>query len=101
MSEELHEFDPDWTIAPAAMLRDWMNEHGMTPGLLALWCGSGEVQAEADRLIGEVLDRKPLTDSHARMLELGTLISADMWLGFERRYRDDLAAGRIDTTPED
>jgi hypothetical protein len=98
MSEE---FDPDWTLAPAAALRAWLKEHGVSPNLLALWCGGGDVAVEARQMIQDVLDRKPLTEAHAKMLERSTRVPANTWLSLERGYRTDLAAGRIDTTPED
>lgn len=100
MTDELHELSPDWTMAPAATLRDWMTEHGVSPNLLALWCGTG-VQAQAELLISDVLSRKPLLQPHAEMLELGTRIPARSWLNRERDYRADLAAGRKDVTPEE
>jgi HTH-type transcriptional regulator / antitoxin HigA len=95
------EFNPDWTIAPAATLRDWMDEKGLTRGALARQCGRGESDIKAGLIIQDVLDREPLLESHAEMLERGTGVPARLWLNLERNYRADLAAGRTDTTPDD
>ena len=97
------EFAPDWTLAPAAPFAEWMSENHYTLGMLATRCGHGdadEVEGLA-LLIRDVLDRKPLLAAHAEMLERGTGISARMWLNYERIYREDLARGATDTTPED
>lgn len=95
------EFNPDWTLAPAATLREWMRERGMTRGALARCCGRGGADIKAGLIIRDVLDREPLLESHAEILERGTGVSAAFWLNSERVYRADLAAGRKDTTPED
>jgi hypothetical protein len=94
------EFDPDWTIAPAATLRAWMKENDLTRGALAVRCGRGESDIKAGLIIQDVLNREPLLESHAEMLERGTGVPAHLWLNLERIYRADLAAGRTDTTPE-
>jgi hypothetical protein len=95
---DAHEFQPDWTTAPAATLRAWMDEHGCTTHMLAVRCGRGETDIKASLIIHDVLDRRPLLPSHAETLERGTGIPAHMWLRLERDYRDGLAAGRKDTT---
>jgi hypothetical protein len=95
------EFDPDWTLAPAATLAEWMREHGLTRGMLARRCCNGEADIKASLIIRDVLNREPLLEAHAEMLERGTGIRAAFWTGYERQYRADLAAGRTDTTPED
>lgn len=95
------EFRPDWTLAPAAPLREWMSENHYTLGTLATRCGHGdadEVEGLA-LLIRDVLDREPLLAAHAEVLERGTGISTDFWLRYERIYREDLARGATDTTP--
>lgn len=97
-------FRPDWTVAPAATLADWMQENGLDPVVLAVACNGKERQHEALRLIQEVLDRKPLTQAHADTLARGTKIPASFWLNYEQNYRAGLAAGLTDTThatPED
>lgn len=105
VTEPLHEFSPDWTVAAAATLRAWMREHlaGYQPDLrlpaLVLMCGRGRGdRAEAHALIQEVLDRQPLTEVHFRLLARGTGVPESMWRNLERGYRADLAAGRTDAT---
>lgn len=95
---ELHELEPDWTLAPDVMLREWMGERDLTPEALAVRCGRGEADLKAHLLIRDVLERKPLTESCAEMLERGTGISKGFWLNYEHNYRDDLAAGRKDVS---
>jgi hypothetical protein len=85
-------FDPDWTLAPAALLREWLAEHGHEPVWLA-WT------PEEGLLVLDVLGRRPLADAHAELLERRTGVPAQHWLNRERQYRTDLAAGRKDTTP--
>lgn len=76
-------FEPDWTIAPAATLQEWMEEHDVIL---------------PDERMQEVLDRKPLTPQHAGLLELRTGIPARFWLALEHNYRAGLAAGLKDVT---
>jgi hypothetical protein len=92
---------PDWTLAPAALLRDWMEENGVSIGLLAGLCGRGDADIKAGLIIKDVLGRKPLMEAHAEILERGTGIPARTWLNSERIYREDLAADRTDTTEDD
>lgn len=76
-------FKPDWTIAPAATLQEWMEEQdAILP----------------DERIQEVLNRKPLTSQHAELLEQVTGIPARFWLALEHNYRAGLAAGLKDVT---
>ena len=93
-------FDPDWTLAPSATLVEWMQENGLTRGMLAARCGQGEADVKAALIVRDVLNREPLLPSHAETLERGTGISAQFWLNYERIYRADLARGAKDTTPE-
>jgi hypothetical protein len=95
-------FNPDWTITPAATLREWMKQKNVTRGALARQCGRGlAADLKASLIIAGVLSREPLLESHAEMLERGTGVPARLWLNLERNYRADLDAGRADTTPED
>jgi hypothetical protein len=102
MADDLHEFKPDWTIAPAAHLREWLDDNGAQPGLLASVCAGRdrERHAAALALVQEVLNRKPLTEAHAAVLERGTFIPARMWLALEHNYRAGLAAGLKDVTDD-
>lgn len=90
------EFDPDWTVAPAAYLEEWMSDNHATLGVVARKATGGLGQLGAGLLIREVLQRKTLTAVHAELLERATGISARMWLALEQQYRRDMAAGRTD-----
>lgn len=94
-----HEFNRDWTVAPAEYLQEWMDQNigGLHLGTLALVCGGREGADGAEAAIRSVLDRKPYNAAVARMLERGTGIPARMWLALEDLYRRDLAAGRTDS----
>jgi hypothetical protein len=102
----VHEFRPDWTLAPAATLREWMRENEMTVRVLT-WVScdrSGDERASHERartLIQDALDRRPLTEEHAKVLARGTGVSAAFWNALEHNYRAGLAAGLTDITPED
>jgi hypothetical protein len=100
-----HEFNPDWTIAPAATLAEWLKEQGMTVADLAAtavgpctWATPADAE-RACALIQAVLDREPMTDQCAQLLGWGTGVSVQFWRNLEANYRADLAAGRTDTTP--
>lgn len=95
------EFRPDWTVAPAATLRDWMRENGVSVRLLAVAARGLEGRDGAVFLIQQVLDREPLTEDHALVLMQGTGIPEHFWLNYEHTYRAGLAAGLKDTTPGD
>ena len=99
-AEHVNEFDPDWTIAPAATLQEWMDDNGQDADALA----AGSVafgprtvtKDDAAVLIQEVLDRKPLTANHATALARGTGVPVYFWLNLEHSYRAGLAAGLTD-----
>lgn len=98
MPEEHHEWRPDWCIAPSATLEEWMTEHHTDVPVLAETAAGQQKARDAARQIRAVLDRHPLTEAHARVLEAGTAIPARMWLALEHDYRAGLAAGLADTT---
>lgn len=98
---EAHEFKPDWTLAPAACLREWMTENNLSVRVLAAAAVGRAHADEAAELITEVLACKPLTEVHARILAKGTGISEGFWRNYEHNYRAGLAAGLKDCTPED
>lgn len=93
-----HPFSPDWCVAPAATLEDWLEENGLSAEVLAVACAGQARKGEALALIREVLDRKPLTAAHAACLRRGTGVSETFWLSYEQNYRAGLAAGLKDTT---
>lgn len=99
---ELHPFTPDWCIAPSETLKEWMEENGIRPGMIAAACAGRDKERHdaAKRMVEEVLARQPLTEGHAAVLERGTFISARFWLAMEHNYRAGLAAGLEDVSDD-
>lgn len=111
-----HPFDPDWCLAPGVLLAEWMDDAHLAAVVLAVSCAAActhpvphppplttracrELRKQtAAAAITEVLDRKPLTADHAKMLAHGTLIPARFWLALEDSYRARLAAGKTDVS---
>ena len=97
-----HPFDPDWTLAPAALLREVMSERGWTELTLAAKCatapGSRWNTPAALARVRAVLDRQPFTEEIAVMIAAGTGTAVSFWLNAERIYREALAAGKTDVT---
>lgn len=87
-------FDPDWTIAPGATLRDWIEETGLTVRSTAVACG----RMDPERMQRIIDGKQRITKDDAARLHAGTDIPARLWLNLERRYRADLVAGKKDTT---
>jgi plasmid maintenance system antidote protein VapI len=92
------EFDPDWTVAPAEILREWMTDNRATlTGMARKAASDGSCEVlSAAFLIREILGRRELSARHAATLERATGIPEHAWTALEKRYRDDLAAGRTD-----
>jgi hypothetical protein len=95
-------FNPDWTVAPAATLLDWLMENDKPAGEIAaqvasMTHGTPDLAEITARLEG-VLDRKPMDLATAALLHLGTGIPLRFWLNLEANYRADLAVGRKDVT---
>jgi plasmid maintenance system antidote protein VapI len=88
-------FEPDWTVSPGEMLRDWLDENGVTPRLLAAMC-----RVSRDEIEGVLARTYEITPTLARALASGTGVSGRFWLACERRYRADLAAGKRDVSGE-
>jgi|1185.fasta_scaffold15409_2 HTH-type transcriptional regulator/antitoxin HigA len=86
-------FDPDWTIAPGVTLDDWRQENGLGVKSAARTCRLSPEDFER-----VVAGKKRITKDVAERLYAGTQIPARLWLALERRYRDDLRRGKIDTT---
>jgi plasmid maintenance system antidote protein VapI len=94
----MHEFKPDWTIAPAVMLKFYLDENHLSPRVAVASAAHRDARDEAAKMLEEILDKKPLTLSHALLLQSATGIPKELWLTFEHNYRVGLAAGRIDAT---
>lgn len=93
-----HAFNPDWTLAPASTLQDWMDENGLNVSETAVAAAGVYNEEDAIKLINEVLRGEPLDHDHAICLALCTGISNEFWLNSETRYRNDLEAGLTDST---
>lgn len=93
-------FNPDWTIAPAAHLQEWLDEHGMSVEAFVAACpGVGDdVREDAEVMVRDVLACRPYGGVTAKLLEQGTGVSARFWLNLETNYRDGLARGLKDVT---
>lgn len=98
MTDGLHEFKPDWCLAPDGLLREWMEENDVSLRSLAAACADDAGVGGAEALIQEVLDREPLRLVHADLLAAGTGISARFWMTYESHYRAGLAAGLKDVS---
>lgn len=86
-------FDPDWIISPGEILRDWLDENGLTPKPAATACGLTYDE------FSEVLTGDHRIDDYiAEHLAHGTGIPARLWLNLERAYRNGLAAGKKNTS---
>jgi plasmid maintenance system antidote protein VapI len=93
-----HEFKPDWTIAPASMLRLYLEENNLSPRVALAGSVPRHRRDEAVAMLEQVLAKRPLTEEHARLLFNATGIPAQFWLTFEHNYRAGLAAGLTDAT---
>lgn len=107
-------FDPDWVVAPAETLKEWLQENlgplplgrnksilvspGSGPQILASMSAPREQRTEAAAAIQGVLNREPLTENVANLLQAGTKIPARFWLALEHNYRVGLAAGKVDAS---
>jgi len=87
-------FEPDWCVAPAATLREWLDDHGIASATVA----EGMTAPDTAAAVNATLDRRPLDDGTAGKLEQATQVPARMWLALERDYRAGLAAGLTDAT---
>jgi hypothetical protein len=105
VADELIGFSPDWTLAPAVTLREWMAEHGVA-GPVAMGRAINVAlphyparQAEAD--VSAVLGKEPMPARLWEALGVVTGASAEFWRNLEWYYRDGLARGLKDVTDDD
>lgn len=88
-------FRPDWVVAPGAVLREALEERGMSQSELARLMGRPQ------KTINEIVNaRAHLTPATALQLEQVLGISATFWVNMEVSYRLGLAKGLKDMTPE-
>lgn len=97
-------FNPDWTVAPAALLREAMAErHHTTRDLatkMALTSAQPRALAVYHQAITDTLARQPMPAWLPDALDAAGYGSHRTWANLETQYRADLAAGRTDTTEE-
>lgn len=92
-------WQPDWVIAPALTLAEWLDEHPENVLCLALNPRPGaRLDRATARAVRDVLARKPFGQAEADALEWGTGVPARMWLALEHTYRAGLAAGLHDAS---
>lgn len=83
-------FDPDWTIAPGEILKEWMEERNLTPRVMVTVLARMPVA----RIEGIIAGTQKITKTDAEALEYGTAIPASLWLKMEDVYRRGLKAGK-------
>jgi HTH-type transcriptional regulator/antitoxin HigA len=83
-------FDPDWTIHPGEILREWREENGLGVKAASTTCGRMDPAVFSAVECG----KRRITKTIAARLEHGTCIPARLWLRLEERFRADLQAGR-------
>lgn len=98
MTRKLHRFDPDWVVAPAEMLQEWMDENGVTVSELAVRCGPKELRDIYEKRLTDILQKRPFARQTPKFLQRATGIPAFFWLTFEGIYRAGLARGKRDTS---
>ncbi len=95
---ERFRFEPDWCIAPAVTLGEWISDNGLSIPMLSVIPGGQPRRDETAGILVGVMSREPLTPHHAEVLARATQIPARIWLALEHNYRAGLAAGLKDVT---
>ena len=86
MSEQRHQFAPDWVSPPGETLKDLLEERGWTQRELATRLGYSE------KHISQLINGKvPLSESVAQQLEHVLGAPASFWLNREANYREHKA----------
>ena len=95
-------FNPDWTVAPANMLAEVMEDRGYTvqslAGAMHLATDGAAKPADTEHALRSLLAREPMNPALPGLLERTTNVPASAWQRLETQYRADLRAGRTDTT---
>jgi hypothetical protein len=95
----MHEYDPDYVVPTATVLREWLESNGMLrhPSVAAVRAAGRDTAklAAATAILEAVLNDEPFTENTAVVLELCTDISVAFWEAFEHNYRTGLAAGKV------
>ncbi len=90
-----YKVDPDWVVPTSEVLREWLDENGVTTHVAAAsrYLKGAPRDWAASRL-DAVLNDEPLGGDHVEVLAAVTGISAAFWQNFEHNYRAGLAAGK-------
>lgn len=92
MADQTYPFDPDWCIRPGDILREMLSASNMTVEQVA-----AHTSLNVEHVHGILEGRIPIRPGSARCLAtLG--INDQFWLNLEARYRDGLAAGKVDAS---
>jgi hypothetical protein len=94
----MREWKPGWIVAPAEILAEWLDEHGLSPAVVAVACApKGPVRDHCLARIQAVLAKEPMTAEDAAVVAKATQTSGRLWEGLEHNYRAGLAAGLTGT----
>ena len=74
----------DYAVSAGEFIEEWLNENNMTQAELTLRMGL------SPRYVSRLIAGVPLTDTFAMGLELVTGVPAQIWLSFEKTYRNDV-----------
>lgn len=81
-------FEPDWTVHPGSLIRELVEEHGMTHAELA------KRLKVSTRHVGAILSGRSLySRALAARLEGVFGVSEQFWLNFKRNHKAALARG--------
>jgi plasmid maintenance system antidote protein VapI len=86
-------FDPDYVVPTAEVLKEWLEENGLSVGV-AVACLPREDRELAAGYLENVLADKQFTERTGEVLARVTGISLAFWMNFEHNYRTGLAAGK-------
>lgn len=82
-----YEYQPDYAVAPGAVLEEHLAVRGLSNAEFARRCG------RSAKLISEIVAGKaPVEPVTARQFEKVLGVSAHIWLGMEAEYRQRAAA---------
>ena len=106
LSRQQIPFDPDWTIAPAATLGEWMSERGWDARKLGTQMALVMVPVEGGGLSWQtyeqavliVLAKQPMLSWFPHMMAVVSGTSQLFWRNLEDNYRDGLRRGLEDVT---
>lgn len=87
MADDVHPFEPNWTVHPGSMLAELLDMNGMTPERLA------EDAGIALETVGGILDGTASIDGQAAV-KLGSVFATpQVWLNYQAGFDADIARG--------